>query len=475
MNNGNYDYKHGVIYYNYVIIYYNYDIIYHNDAIIYYKDVIIYHKDAVIYYNNIHSAIFAAAMTNNLESKVCIIGAGPGGAVAALFLAKTGIPCILVDKATFPRDKICGDALSGKVVSVLNKLNPNLINQFNDLPIQLNSWGINFIAPNLKELKIPFKLNYDTRESPIGFISKRLDFDNFMVEEVRQQPLINFIEDVEISDFILENGAWNLITKEGSLGIKTKLIIAADGAHSGFAKKIGGINLEPKHYCAGLRAYYKGVAAMDADNFIELIFLNDFLPGYFWIFPLPHGMANVGVAMRSDIISKKKINLKKMMMETIANHPSLKTRFKDAVLMDEIRGFGLPLGSKKRILSGNNYMLVGDAASLIDPFSGEGIGNAMKSGMIAANVAEKCIATGNFNKDFMHQYDTEVYAKLWSELQLSARMQQLVKYPKLFNLVVNKANKNKVLRETIICMFDDLDIREKLKQPSFYLKLLFSD
>jgi hypothetical protein len=53
-------------------------------------------------------------------------------------------------------------------------------------------------------------------------------------------------------------------------------------------------------------------------------------------------------------------------------------------------------------------------------------------------------------------------------------MQQLVNYPRLFNLVVNKASKNKVLRETIICMFDDLDLREQLKQPSFYFRLMFS-
>ena len=119
-------------------------------------------------------------------------------------------------------------------------------------------------------------------------------------------------------------------------------------------------------------------------------------------------------------------------------------------------------------------MLVGDAASLIDPFSGEGIGNAMKSGMIAAQIAEKCLLANDFSDNFIGQYDIEVYNKLWSELNLSRKMQQLVNYPKLFNLVVIKANKNKVLRETIICMFDDLDLREKLKQPSFYFKLLFS-
>jgi menaquinone-9 beta-reductase len=74
----------------------------------------------------------------------------------------------------------------------------------------------------------------------------------------------------------------------------------------------------------------------------------------------------------------------------------------------------------------------------------------------------------------MRAYDEAAYARLWEELKLGHRMQKLVNYPWLFNLVVNKAQKNKTLRETISCMFDDLDLRERLKNPLFYFKLLFS-
>jgi flavin-dependent dehydrogenase len=210
---------------------------------------------------------------------------------------------------------------------------------------------------------------------------------------------------------------------------------------------------------------------MDAENFIELHFLKELLPGYFWIFPLPNGEANVGLGIRSDYISKRKLNLKQLLPQVIEAHPELKVRFANAELIDEVRGFGLPLGSKKRSISGENYMLIGDAASLIDPFTGEGIGNAMMSGMLAA---QQAMSAHNYHATTLAQYDAAVYKRLWSELSLSRKMQQLVTVPWLFNLVVNKAQKSKTMQETISCMFEDLDVRERLKKPSFYVNLLLN-
>lgn len=408
-------------------------------------------------------------------SEITILGAGPGGVTAAIALARKGIASTILEKSTFPRDKICGDALSGKVVEVMRKVDPELIEKIDKDEEHLGSWGVSFVAPNTKALRVPFKKEFSKDDQAPGFIAKRIHFDNFLVDEARKYDEIEIREGQEARSFERTDTGWIIKDKSGKPVQKTRLIIAADGAHSAFAKSVGNIKVEPRHYCAGIRAYYKGVKGLDPDNFIELHFLKDFLPGYFWIFPLPNGMANVGVGMRSDKVSKKKINLKTEMLRIISDYPELKGRFEGAELVSGIKGFGLPLGSKKRPISGENFILIGDAASLIDPFTGEGIGNAMYTGLFAAEQTERCIQNKDFSAAFMKQYDRAAYDRLWSELKLSKRMQEMVKYPWLFNLVVNKARKNKALSEMISCMFEDLDLRERLKNPMFYFQLIFSN
>lgn len=411
-------------------------------------------------------------MSAEINTEILIIGAGPAGAGTALFLAKQGIPCVLTDKAAFPRDKICGDALSGKVVEVLKKLDPAYLEELYTNEKFLGSWGVTFVSPDAQSLRVPFSKK-DAQSLPPGFIAKRFDFDNWLFQKAKAHPLITTYESVEIRNYERTNQHIIAHTKEGII-FRTQLVIACDGAHSSFAKNIAGIKTEAAHNCFGLRAYYKGVSGLDAENFIELHFIKDVLPGYLWIFPLPNGEANVGIGMRADKLNKKKINLKKTLEKALAQNDTLRERFSKAELLEEVKLYGLPLGSQKRKLSGKNYILCGDAAQLIDPFTGEGIGNALMSGSYAAAQAARCIKSNNFSESFMQQYDCDVYTRLWSELQLSYRLQQLVNFPSLFNFVVRKANSNQVLQETISCMFEDMDMRARLKTPAFYFKLLFS-
>ena len=410
-----------------------------------------------------------------IETKVCIIGAGPGGATAALQLAQLGIECVVVDKAVFPRDKVCGDGLSGKVLTALEQIDPAIAQRLREFTPKQDSWGVTFVAPGRTSMEVAYKPNYNLQtDEPAGFVCKRIHFDNFMVDEVKRRPEIRLFEGITIDKYVLQEDGYLVTDTSGNFSVKAPLLIIANGAHSSFTKEVANIRMEPAYYAAGVRAYYKNVKGMHADSFIELHFLKPLLPGYLWIFPLPNGDANVGMDMISEAVRSKKINLKKLLTDTLEQDPVFKERFREAEIDSPIEGYGLPLGSKKRKLSGNRYMLVGDAAYLVDPFTGEGIGNALYAGRIAAQQAAVALAAGDFSENRLAAYDERVYQVLGPELQLSHRLQKLVKYPRLFNLLMKMGTRNKQLKELISCMFYEVDLRKKLAKPSFYVRLLLN-
>lgn len=410
-----------------------------------------------------------------MNSPVVIIGAGPAGCSTSLFLSQQKIPHIILDKSVFPRDKICGDALSGKVVEVLKKYDENIIHRMAANPKDfLGSWGVKFVAPNGKALDIPFKQNISAEPHAPGFISRRLHFDNFMLEQINKD-YATLITGAEVQSITQANNKNQIQFQKNGISeiLVCDIVVGCDGDRSIVEKTFVNQEMEPMHYCAGIRAYYKNVKDLHPQNFIELHFLDELLPGYFWIFPLGDGTCNVGAGMLSASVSKKKVNLREQMLKAIAQNSNIKERFEGATLEGKISGWGLPLGSKKRSISGNNYILTGDAASLIDPFTGEGIGNALYSGYFAAQAIKKGMEANNFSSEFLAiNYDDPVYNRLWSELKLSHTLQKLSKYNSLFNFVVNRAHKSETLRNTISCMFEDMDLRAQFRNPVFWWKML---
>ncbi len=109
---------------------------------------------------------------------------------------------------------------------------------------------------------------------------KRINFDQFLVDEIKRRPEIAFGQGVSIDQYTPEQDGYVLSEAGGSLQIKAKMVIVANGAHSSFTRHIANFTVEPAHHAAGVRAYYRNVTGMHKDNFIELHFLKSLIPGY---------------------------------------------------------------------------------------------------------------------------------------------------------------------------------------------------
>jgi len=399
-----------------------------------------------------------------------IAGAGPGGATAAAVMARAGLKVLLVDKApSFPRDKICGDAISGKSVDVMKRL--GMIDALLAVE-QIDSWGVTFSGPGGDEVAIPFTKALDKPIAP-GFVCDRVTFDALVLDQARQagaEIRLGTAVDGLLKDGDRVTGV--TVRQNGSTeSIPARVTIGADGAYSTVVKHLGMDQLHENHYCAGLRWYWAGVTGFHELNHIEIHFIDEAIPGYFWIFPMANGRANVGIGMLSSEIKRRDVKLKPL-IEKLVEHPKFKERFAGGTPDEKIKGWGLPLGSRPRKMHGDGWMLLGDAASLIDPFTGEGIGNAMVSAEKAADYVQRAAESGNASTSALSGYERDVLRYLGNELKLSHAMQRLGKRKWLLNLVVRKASRSPEVADAISMMFDDESERKKLVSPLFYLRLL---
>lgn len=370
-----------------------------------------------------------------IRTDVCIIGAGPAGATTSLFLAQLGIPHLILDAAVFPRDKVCGDGLDLKVVRVLRHLDPAIVlEELPENPWFMPCWGTRFVTQNGRTSDFVHRPGPESAlPYPLFWTAKRRHFDDFLVKKIDPR-FADFRQGCAVERIEKAGREWLLQTSTGDL-IRAKLLIGADGDHSAVLRYLGERKIDRRHYAGTLRQYWRGVAGLDPQNLIEVYFPPGLPMSYFYIFPLPDGEANVGYGMVSEVAAKHGHKLRDIFKTLILTDPVMAPRFRNAEPMEEPQGWGLPLASRQRRAFGDGYLLVGDAASLVCPTSGEGIGTGMVSGYIAARFVQRALEKRQFDAEQFKNYDREIFRRLNNEIRLYNLMMNIA--PGIYDFGLN--------------------------------------
>ncbi|MCL1922661.1 MAG: geranylgeranyl reductase family protein [Propionibacteriaceae bacterium] len=312
------------------------------------------------------------------EADVIVVGAGPGGSSTAIHLAKAGLDVLLLEKTTFPREKVCGDGLTPRAIKELVSLGvrPSTLDWKRNKGLRIHVGRAHYQMgwPELSDFP------------SFGMTVRRSVFDEFLAHRAMDAGA-RLLTGTNVQAPILHRGRITGVTTKDGQQFTAPLAVAADGNSARLAVAMGRHRMENRPLGLAIRTYFTSPTANDKyiDSWLEL--WDDsptpkLLPGYAWSFPLGDGTCNVGLGL-PDANRFKHVDLRDSMTRWLAGL-DLHYEFTEAHQVGPIQGAALPMGFNRKPLYGQGLLLVGDAAGAINPFNGEGISYAMESGRFAA-------------------------------------------------------------------------------------------
>ncbi|HSB73512.1 MAG TPA: NAD(P)/FAD-dependent oxidoreductase [Candidatus Methylomirabilis sp.] len=357
---------------------------------------------------------------------VIVVGAGPGGSSAATFLAQRGLSVLLLDKADFPRDKVCGDGLTPQALVWLD-----VLGCLDEVLAQADSCVTSFDLFINGEHVLTTGFPRDTPYPAFGTCLQRSKLDHILVKNAVSHGAVLKTSHLVRKLIWLKNGiaaeAESTKTKR-TVRFNGRLLIGADGANSIVSRSLGNV-LRDGTVTVSLRAYYQDVT-VDLSP-VKFFFSERFFPGYGWLFVDDRGKGNAGFAYVADQNFPMKRSLKKMLCDFVGS--DLKEMLRGAAPMGSPAGWWTCFSKPKAIVA-DRVMLIGDAANLADPMNGAGIHKAMESAYVASEVAVHALSSGDCSQQAL-----SLYERSWNErTELDRRTGELflsiVKNPNLGEL-----------------------------------------
>jgi menaquinone-9 beta-reductase len=323
-----------------------------------------------------------------IRTDVLVVGAGPGGSSTAFHLASKGVDVLLVDKAIFPREKVCGDGLTPRGVRAMQTMGIEPSDPGFFRTEALRTYGVDGFVTDYRWPKL--------RDFPqVGVVRTRFDFDDLLIKRAVEAGT-TFRQGVEAKGPVLDGG-WVRGAAIGENGdsreVTARFVVAADGASSRFASKAGVSRDLRRPVAIAARRYYRIPRAQEPvlEAFLDLRDRDGLMAGYGWIFPLGDGLVNVGAGLLNTFKRFKEVSAKKV-MDVFTEQLPPDWQIDEEHAEGPLLSGPIPMGINRRPLAVPGLLLVGDAGGVTNPFNGEGIAYAMETGQIAAELLADALA-----------------------------------------------------------------------------------
>ncbi len=315
-------------------------------------------------------------MTVDRTADVVVVGAGPAGAAAAISLARAGREVVVVDKATFPRDKCCGDGITALALRLSERLGLD--------PATIPSWtpigGATVSGPSGHAIRFPLPGGPGIHAA----VARRVEYDAAMVDLARRAGA-TVLEGHAVRG-AAESDDRVTLDVDGLGRVQSRYVVAADGMWSPMRKALGlGVPGYRGEWHA-FRAYFDNVSP-EAQHELRVWFEADLLPGYAWSFPAGPGAANFGFGIQRG--GKVAVGEMGQLWDRLLERPTIRD-FLGADAVAEARHTAWPIPARIDSMprTGRRTFFVGDAAAATDVMTGEGIGQALLTGLLAAEAIE---------------------------------------------------------------------------------------
>lgn len=336
---------------------------------------------------------FAEAVQRSWD--VAIVGAGPAGSTAAIHLANRGHRVLLLDRDAFPRDKVCGDGLIADAVRCLRR---------SGLYDEVSARGF---KSQVGTVYSPSRIRFDI---PGEFLTlKRSQLDALMARRAISAGASfcqSRITDVQVQ----QDNTLILSTESDERRLKARIVFLATGANVAMPAKLGLVSREAPSAVA-LRCYVRSSVALDR---LVISYDKSIAPGYAWIFPVGDGEFNIGCGIAYGDRRAAHVNLRQAFQLFITSFPLAAEIVRHAESISPIRGAMLRCGLTGTQPCGpGNTLVLGETIGATFPFTGEGIGKAMETGEIAAEVAHEALVNGDLSRlrEFPNRIERELRPK----------------------------------------------------------------